>query len=243
MIEAVAMDHNNNVTELGMTVYRLPKEVRPVDRYALLIGAGSDEASANVDELRKIFANPYLGQMSEGDVVAKKFEDLTAGNLDTTISEFARMPRAGELAFVYIAAPANTSEAGLGSGGEVSLRDLQRSLEQGLATNRIVLRLDLDWDTASEDLEVVEEMGTVPASWGVLTSAEFATPSMESNGRTLFGDALVRALRGDEADFSTLTIERLFDQVLNTVATESGEKAIPDTDGRIDPNTVVVEYE
>lgn len=239
--EARVTDHRENVTEASLEIVRMPARVRPEERYALLLASGSEEAASTVEDLASLLTDPYVGQFDDGAVEVAKANAVTMEDLEKRLFDFGIQPKAGELAFVYLALPGDTELKTVGDG--IALNALVDTVRRSLATDEVILLLDIDWNAENADLDVLDALGELPLRWAVAVSDIEASPAMTRGGHTLFGEALIGVLEEEPAGSESLSLEGMLESLLERVDDLSGEEKLPEVVGRYDRNIVMVQYE
>lgn len=238
-IAAVIEDQRGNAPQrLEITVNRLPLALVPEKRYALVMGAGSAEAKATATSLGDTLGNSLVGQVpgSALNVVAADTFSKTA--LMDGIKKLGTA-RSGELAIIYVAAPADAATLSIGSGSEaVPLKDLMTTIRTTLATEEVLLVLDLDFGTAAPE-SIAANLGSLPNRWAVLIGNATPAPALRSGGQFTLGSTLVKALTTQPAGTDRRTLESLLDEA--TLALESNGRS-PVVEGRYNANMTMSEF-
>ncbi len=241
-LEALVIDHRGNDTRASMELNRLPAELNPSRRFALLIGSGSEEAKASIDAVKQVLVEPLLGQFSEENVVTLKADNLSKEELTKVAKQFGSEPLAGNLAFIYLAT--NGEWDGLKVGGDgMTLNELVATLTSSLATNEVVLLADIDWSGTGPKEDISARLPELPARWGFFTAQPNGEAMAKRDGKSLFAEAFVSTIKGKEGSTARLTLERLFDGLVVMLEDESGGKLKPAVYGRFNPSISMVERE
>jgi len=239
-IKAKVADWRGNETEADLSISRLPAVLRPEARHALIVGLGSTEAEATARALDGNQSNPLAGQFEARRVTVVADDSFDGARLRESLASFGRSPVRGELAFVYIAAPADAETMSVGTGSSaVPVREVVETLRKSLATDDVFLVLDLDW-SASKNADVSGELRDAPSRWGVVVSNQSPAPVAKKSGLFLYGSSLADVFV-DRSGTGSLTVERLFDDLNDSVAQASDME--PEISGRFDPNVTMVSYE
>ncbi|MCB2156932.1 hypothetical protein KQI84_18805 [bacterium] len=241
-LEAMVVDHRGNETRANFEIQRMPKQLSPTDRFALLIGVGSSEATRTVNELASVFADPLIGQFDSEDVQVVAENSLDSAALGSAINSFGKKPLANQLAFVYVAASGNADGLTIGSGGNtMSIDDLMSTIERAMATEEIVVILDIDWSGPKR--EYIDDLSNLPKRWAVIASAEETVPATKSSGGFLFGMAMASVMKDGLPGRETLTLENVMDAVMDEVESLSDGEMVPVMEGRYRPGITMVERE
>ncbi|MDK2970841.1 MAG: hypothetical protein PWP23_596 [Candidatus Sumerlaeota bacterium] len=238
VVTARVVDHRDNVVDATLRFTRYPRQLNPVMRHALLIGTGSPEAQTSVEKLETALADPFGGQFEKSSILTHTGGALSKAQLDQAIRDLGLQAKAGELAVIYIAADGKTADMTIGDG--VALDTFIKDLDLAMATDEVVLLLDINWDRRDEGKDVMDALGEVPMRWAVSVSSAYPTPAESKRGQRLFAFALADALTNGT---QRLTLERMLDTVADAVETESGKKMEPDISGRYDRNVTMAEFE
>ena len=242
-LEALVVDHRGNETRASFELRRMPKELTPPDRFALLIGAGSREARSTVEGLAKTLKDPLVGQFASANVDLVSQDSLDADSLTAALNEFGRKPLANQLAFVYLAAPGNADDLTIGSGADaMSLQDFLAQLGRAMATEEMVVILEIDWSGAG-GREFMDDLSGLSPRWAIVSSAGQTAPVIRSGGGFLFGKTFAEVLENGMTNRETLTLENVLDAVMDEVETGSGGKMVPVMEGRYRPGITMVERE
>lgn len=240
VLDAKVADWRGNETEAELSITRLPAALRPEARHALIVGAGSAEAEATARALDGVLSDPLAGQFEARRVTVVADASFDGARLREALTSFGRGPVRGELAFVYIAAPADAETMAIGSGASaVPVKEVVETLRRNLATDDVFVVLDLDWN-ASKDADIADQLRDAPSRWGLALSNSAPAPAARKAGKFLYGAELAAAL-ADRSGSGALTIERLLDTLNDAVAQQSDME--PDTAGRFDPNITMLSYE
>jgi hypothetical protein len=215
-LEALVTDHRgNNPPVFAMTITRLPAELRPANRYALLIATGREELRAGAADLQAALADPLVGQFPAERITAISQERLSSNGMRDLIGQFKNGPQNGDLTLIYLAGPGQWGSTPTIGDGQMTLAALIAELDNALATDDVVLLLDIDWsgdNTDGDDLgEIVPGM---PARWVILTAQSRGGAAPVVDGRTAFSRCVVDVLRGTHAPDRRLTLEFFVDSVL-----------------------------
>lgn len=234
LLRAEISDFRDNVVDAQLSVTRLPLELAPVNRHALLLGAGSNDARDAVTALDRVLSDPNLGQFP--NVTAWTNNSFAAADVRNAIRSFGATPLAGELAFVYLAAPVRTSSGTLGA-SDMTVAEFITLLDQSLATDQVVVILDLDWDEAAGN-DILAEMSALPARWAAAASHYAPRPAPRTN-RAVLGAAAASVLEGQGGP-SALTLENFLDELANRA--ELVDSLEPSIEGRYDRNITMRQY-
>lgn len=243
LLTATVADHRENETSAELTLMRLPRALTPETRFALVIGAGTPQVQASATALTQALRDPMIGQFRSADIQTLTSATVDPDEIRRAVTSFAPRPRAGELAIIYIAAPALAESAAIGtSASSLPLADLIDTLQRNLATEEVILVLDLDWDRADGAANVFGMLGEAPRQWAIASSSIAPAPTVSEGDATLFGATLVELLREGRGG-SNMTIELLFDTLFEEVEGRSGGQLVGDVTGRYNPNIIMAQYE
>lgn len=233
-LTAQVADHRGNDPQrVSITVTRLPREVRPVERYALLISTQAAGGSESLEDIEAVLSNQMLGQFVDDNVYTRTPASLDASEMEAALRDFASKPLAGNLALVYIRAEGDYEALTIGDG--VSLEGFIDDFQRRLATDQVVLLLDIDW-SGGPGGPVNERMANLPQRWAVLAT----TPNGEASSDSVLADAIVEVMEGDGTT-RRLTLQRFLDSVQRIINDKMGHES--DVFGRYDPDIVMVERE
>jgi hypothetical protein len=225
----IAEDHRNNREEAELRIHRLPKALQPAVRHGLLIGMDSPVARQGVGELAAVLGNPSYGQFEPQSLQVYTSETLTQADFDESIRKLASQTTAGDLVWIYIAAPGSSAELTLGA-KQIPLAPLVQQLQRSIVADNVILMLDIAWDIPSSDW--LDRMGDLPVRWAVL-----GTQSREREGVTLLSRLLCEAMTATDRERSRLTLEKLLDICLDHLPAQDN----PVLRGRFDPAITMVE--
>lgn len=232
-VDALVTDHRDNKTPASMTIRRLPTALRPMERHAMVIAEGS-AAAIQAGELQTVLSDPILGQFQAANLKTIQAERLTREAVETGLRDFGARPLAGNLVLVVVRASGNWSDLTIGEG--LPLNDFVATLQRSLATNEVVLMLDINWTGGPSDQEIGDRLENVPSRWAVLAASSNGAAAREP----VLLNALAATMKGREGDTDRLTLERLLDRLQSRLQ-DQGAK--PGVYGRFDPSITMVERE
>lgn len=241
VIDARVTDHRGNTANAELAIHRLPRQLTPEKRFALVIGAGSAAAQETARSLASVLTDPLYGQFAESDVRVLTTPTFDPEALGTSIRAFVPYAKAGELALLYIAVPGDAQSGALGSGAQqMELRQFVESLRRSAATEEVVLLLDIDWNGRNDGVRVLDQLGDVPSRWAVGVSSNAIVPAETTGGRLVFGAAIEEILAGRAGRTDRVTLESMLDQ-----ATDRARRgaASPEFSGRYNPNITMAEFQ
>lgn len=242
VILAKCEDWRDNTTQESITVYRLPQELTPVQRHALLISADTGAAEKSLTDLSKALTDPYIGQFENSNVEQVK-NPSSYDALRNELNQFGAQIISGQLALIVVTGKADAATNSIILGSEkVSINDFLVMCRESIATDEAVILFDLDWNSETSD-RVLTDLPQIPIRWAVATSAQTHAPNISTNGRTLYVDTLIKTLSDTSRDENVLTLERAFDIVAVDVKIESNDQLKPRIEGRYDPNMTLAAYE
>ncbi|MEQ8821920.1 MAG: hypothetical protein RLY93_16925 [Sumerlaeia bacterium] len=240
-VKAQVVDYRDMMTVEELTLYRIPKALNPVSRHALVIGGGSSAAQATAQQLSSTLTNPAVGQFPAGNVSTVIQSGLDAAALRSAIANFGRAPLANELALIYIAAPGDSRTLTVGGANGLTLEELAMEVRRSLATEDVVLILDIAWDRARGGIGVLDSMGQLPQRWAVTTATSDVAPAPANGGRHTFGTVLDDVLQGRAGSGgNTLTLDGWLQQSL-TETDRRAPQAQPDLQGRYSSTVTMAE--
>lgn len=234
-LEVLLVDHRGNETTEEFRFVRRPRPLSPANRYALLVGTGSDAGRASVGVLDDLLTDPLLGQFPEGNTWTISDPTLSRATLEGVTRTFGARPLVGELAFVHIAAAGEWETLSL-AGGALPLDEYIEFLERSLATDDVVLFLDIDWEGDGPDESLEARLPNLPIGWALLTPQGRGGPRATRDGVSALAghfDALMR----EEGGPRSLTLETLFDTLLDRLGPEAAVA------GRYNPDLTMLERE
>ncbi len=245
LLRAKIIDWRDNETNAELRIKRLPAELSPARRYAYLVGAGSSEASATVEALKGALVDPYVGQFEASSISTyTNSGTFDLKTFESDLDNFTRKPLAGDLAMICIAAPGDAATMSIGTGeSQLAISSLLDMLSRSLATEDVLIILDLDWNASDTSKEILSSIENAPPRWALATSTTTPVPAMKSGGKQLYGMELIDSLNNKNRSVSKLTLERLFDELFEKVSDASNSKIEPDVTGRFNPNITMVTYE
>jgi hypothetical protein len=231
-LEALVTDHRGNSSRAEHTVTRLPAELFPKERYALLVAA-----PGQADSLELALEDPLVGQFA-ADTVTKAEPATFAASL----AEFGKSPKSGNLAFVVLSAKGEWDSLKLPELG-LTLDEVMTSLGQSLATSEVVLVLDIAWDKPAGDVEITDRLANpLPAGWAMLAAQSTGGPALVAGGKNLVLEHATEVLRGTEGSTSRLTVERFLDDLL-LVSRKADNQVVPEVYGRFTRSNTMAERE
>lgn len=238
-IAAVVEDARGNAPErLEITLNRLPLALVPEKRYALIAGMGSPEASATAKALGEVLGSPLLGQVPASALNVATADAFGKAALMDAIKKLGTA-RSGELAIIYIAAPADAAAGTIGKGSDaVALKDVVSTIRTTLATEEVVLILDLDWD-ATADNKLADAIAGVPSRWAVVMSNATPAPALKSAGQFTLGSSLAKSLASPASGTDRRTLESLIDEAVLAL---EGNGRKPVVEGRYNANMTMAEF-
>lgn len=234
-IEVLLVDHRGNQTTAEMVVVRHPRSLHPLNRHALLVGTDSAEARASVERLRSVLNDPLVGQFEDGNITVLSDERMNRGVLEGVIGTFGPRPLRGELALIHIAASGSWENLTI-AGGNLPLVDLIDTLNRSLATDDVVLLLDIDWDGDEPDTRLEQRLESLPIGWVVLSATGAGESHRHEDGLTLLAHEMESLLTTREGP-STVTLEAMLDSLMAEIG--GGVSVF----GRYNPNLVMLERE
>lgn len=241
-LEALVIDHRGNETRATSTLTRIPAELTPPQRHALLIGTGSSAAQEGVARMKEVLVDPLIGQFEDQSVVTLAKESLTRSDFDAAIRSFGNKPLAGNLALIHISADGDWTNLTIGD-GSLSLNDAVATIASSLATNEVVLMLDINWKGSGGDGDIASRIANLPGRWAVLAAQPNGEQSVTVSGKALFSEAFAATLRGPEGSTARLTLERMLDAMILALEDGSGGKLKPQVYGRYNPSISMAERE
>ncbi|MCC6546839.1 hypothetical protein IT570_06680 [Candidatus Sumerlaeota bacterium] len=241
-VEAMVIDHRGNETRAAIELTRLPSELTPARRFALVIGAGSAEAKASTDDIKGVLVDPLLGQFPEKNVQVVALDTLTKDELAKAAKQFGAEPLSGNLAFIFLATKGDWETLKLGD-GSVTLNELVSTITSSLATKEVVLIADINWTGKSSQGDLASRLPELPATWAFFTSQPNGEATVVKGGKLLTAESLVETFRGKDGSTARLTLERLFDALIVSIEDGSNGQLKPAVSGRFNPSISVVERE
>lgn len=235
-MEALVADHRDNETRASFSLVRLPQELRPAQRYALLIATGSEADQQSAQAISEVFTDPLIGQFNSDNIRVTTASTLSREQLQDELSRFGSRPLAGNLAVVYLRTTGDWETLSLG-GGAITLPEFITLLESSLATSEVALFLDIDW-TGSGDDTLSNRLESLPARWAFFTAQSRGGAST----KPLLAESLVDTMRGDPDNPRRLTLERLLDGLLVDIERKDASYR-PGSSGRYDSSYTMVERE
>lgn len=239
-IDTLLIDHRGNRTTGSYTINRLPGELFPATRKALLVGGDTDAARTSVDKLAGVLGDMQLGQFPQGALTKVSTATLSSAEVLGAISKFGATLRSGELAFIYVAGRGKGDTLTLG-GGDLSLETLVSSVRASLPTDEVVLILDIDWQGGAGGEAIAERIGDVPPRWAFVTSSEAPEPGRTKGGMTLLADSIVGVFEGRGGKEARVSLERMLDDTVTAVTSNGG--SAPSVSGRYNTSITVVQRE
>ncbi len=239
-IDTLLIDHRGNKTTGSYTINRLPGELFPPMRKALLIGGDSDAARASVEKLAGVLGDMQLGQFPQGALTKVSTTSLSANEVLGAVSKFGASLRPGELAFIYIAGGGQGATLALGS-GDLTLEALVNSVRASLPTDEVILILDIDWRGDSGGEAIAGRIGDVPSRWAFVTSSETPAPGKTKGGMTLLADSIVGVFEGRSGKEPRVSLERMLDDTVTAVTSNGGPA--PAVSGRYNTSITMVQRE
>ena len=241
-VEALVLDHRGNETRASIELTRLPAELNPARRYALIIGTGSEEAKASVADIKAMLTNPLLGQFPEASVQTLVADRLTKDELAKAAKQFGAEPLAGNLAFIFIATNGDWDTLKVGD-GSLTLNEFVTSITSSLATREVVVVADINWTGTSSQGELASRLPEVPPTWAFFAVEPNGEATVTKDGKLLAAQSLIETIHGKEGITTRLTLERLFDALIASIEDSSNGKLKPSVSGRFNPSISVVERE
>lgn len=226
-----AIDHRDNREKVELRIQRLPQALQPEVRHGLLIGMDSAAARQGVEELATVLGDPIWGQFEPESLQVLTAETLTQEDINSSIRDLASRTSAGDLAWIYIAAPGDSESLTLGA-KKIPLTPLVENLQRSIVADNVILMFDIAWDKPSSSW--LDRIGDLPVRWAVL-----ATQSRERNGTTLLSRLLREAMTSTDRERSRLTLEKLLDLCVDNIPSEDH----PILRGRFDPGITMIERE
>lgn len=233
-LEVLLLDHRGNQTTADMTLTRLPRELSPVNRYALLVGTDNEASRASVNHLSTVLTDPLVGQFDQASITTLSDERLNRGILEGVINTFGPRPLRGELALVHLAVAGNWADLTL-AGGTMTLNEVIESLQRSLATDDVILLLDIDWSGEGPDTRLEDRLESLPIGWVVFTATSGGGQEVRDGVSRLaveFSDVMT-SREGPRS----LTLETMLDTLRGRIG---GNSAVF---GRYNPNLVMLERE
>ncbi|MGF1573019.1 MAG: hypothetical protein ACFCU1_08095 [Sumerlaeia bacterium] len=239
-LRAVVTDWRNNTTEETLTVMRYPTALTPESRNALILAADlTTQRSAT--NLKNVLIDPFAGQFSQQDVQLET-NLSTANDLRSAVSNFSGNIVSGELAVIHLLGKANTANNSIVlSGGEMPLQDFMALCAESLATDEVIIVLDLDWN-AEGSTKVLDSIPEMPNRWALVAASQFPRPTIKNNGGFVYTESLASSLKDSKSE-GRLSLERLFDIISVDVEIDSESKMKPEVRGRYNPNILMATYE
>jgi len=236
-IETLLIDHRGNKTTGSFTINRIPGELFPATRRALLIGGDADWARTSVDRLASTLANPMLGQFPSNSVTAVSNASLTQDALLGSVAKFGATLKSGELALIYIAGTGDGSTLKLAGG--LSLDDLVRSVRSSLPTDEVIFMLDVDWSGDGGSDSISDRVDGIPSRWAFVTSSDKAAATTTKGGMSAFADAIIATMEGRTNKEVRVSLERLLDETVSATQSSGGEA--PGVTGRFNTSITMVQ--
>lgn len=239
-LKATVTDWRNNTTEENLIITRYPKALTPEKRNALILAADlSTQRSAKT--LQSVLADPYTGQFPS-NAVTLQTNLSSAADFQTAVSNFSGNIVSGELAMIHLMAKANTATSSIIlSGGEMPVKDFMALCAESLATDEVIIILDLDWN-AEGKTKILDSIPTMPARWAIVAANATPRPTAKNNGGFVYTESFASTLKDSKAE-GRLSLERLFDMINIDVEIDSEGKMKPDVRGRYNPNMLMASYE
>ena len=234
-LQASVTDHRGNETQATVRLNRLPAELRPKERFALLISAGGTQG---VEDLKAALVDPAAGQFAPEAVTVVNPATLTRAAIEDAIRAFGARPLTGNLAVVYLAVPANWSDLAIGD-GSMKLDEFIATLSASLATSEVVLLTDINWSGTEGDQDLMDRLTDVPSRWAVLFTQRKGGPSADH----LLAGVVTSLIKGADGSTRRLTLERLLDGIINDLETKSAGVLKPESYGRFEPSLTMAERE
>lgn len=236
-IETLLIDHRGNKTTGSFTINRIPGELFPTTRRALLIGGDADWAITSVERLSGVLANPMLGQFPASSVTTISNASLTQDALLSGVAKFGATLKSGELALIYIAGKGDGSALTLAGG--LSVDDLVRSVRSSLPTDEVIFMLDIDWSGDGGSDSISDRVDGIPARWAFVTSSDKAAATTTKGGMSAFADAIIGTMEGRTNKEVRVSLERLLDETVT--ATQSASGKMPGVSGRYNSSITMVQ--
>ncbi|MCC5876971.1 MAG: hypothetical protein JJU11_12190 [Candidatus Sumerlaeia bacterium] len=234
-IEVLLLDHRGNQTTAEMKLVRHPRSLHPPNRHALLVGTDSSEAIASVSRLREVLTDPLLGQFDDANITTLSDERLNRGVFEGVIGNFGPRPLRGDLAFIHLAAAGNWENLTI-AGGNMPLGDLVDVLNRSLATDDVVLLLDIDWEGDQPDTRLEQRLESLPIGWVILSANGAGERQRHQDGVTLLAHELDSLFTRRDGP-ATVTLEAMLDSLMGEIG--GGVTVF----GRYNPNLVMLERE
>lgn len=235
-LEALVVDHRGNETTADLTITRLPAELRPTARHALLVTDGGADARQAVEDLRTVLADPMIGQFAPAEVTVLTPASLTRSGITSALRDFGLRPLAGQLAFLYLDTDGDAGTLALTADG-MTLSEFVEVADSALATDEVVMLLDVDWSGEAAG-PIFDQVTGAPGRWAILLSqAEGGASPVPA-----VANAASDLLRGDGST-RRLTLERLLDGILNALDEETAAPYLAEAYGRYDVSITMAERE
>lgn len=231
-LESFVEDHIGQTSRATITLTRMPQPLTPARRFALLVGEGTSG-------IEGVLKDPMLGQFG-ADAVTSLGGSQTAEGLTQALASFGSRPVAGDLALIYVAGNGDWSTGAIDGG--ITLAQLLDAASKSIATENVLVVLDINWNAPAGDQDVMDKFGLkLQPGWALLIGQATGGASVEEGGQRAFGTLFVDVMKGVGSEAARLTVERLLDDMVAGYEAKAGGKAVPDSFGRYARNNTMVE--